>query len=98
MTFPHGTLIYSDSIHHRVAQLGDMEFAKFVNVSLFRHLNGDFGNLDEYDKQQNLIAIADGDRIMSAYIHEKLRVKIWIITAGDRSRTNVMLPNEYPGE
>jgi len=96
MTFPHGKLSYSPGIHHRVAQLGDLDFAKFVNVSLYRHLNGDFGDCDEYDRQANINAIEDGnDRIMSIYISQELRVKIWIISEADRSATAVWLPEEY---
>jgi hypothetical protein len=67
---------------------------------LARHVIGDWGNLDEHDKQQNELAIAhEGDlekqnRIFSAYITTQGE-KIWIITEADRSSTCILLPEEY---
>ena len=69
MPFRYGQFIYSPNIHYRVAQLGDLAYANFVNICLFRHLGEDFGDLDEYDKQANINAIESGtEQIMSSYI------------------------------
>jgi len=61
---------------------------------LLRHVRGDWGDLDEDDKCANERALADGDRLFSAY---KLRTgeKVWIITEWDRSATTILLPSEY---
>jgi len=67
---------------------------------LARHVMGDWGELDEEDRQSNDAAIAhEGDvdrqdRILSAYRTSK-GVKIWVITERDRSVTTLLLPEEY---
>lgn len=66
---------------------------------LQRHVTGDWGDLDDSDKQLNQRAIEpthpeDQSRVFSAYqVSEKL--KIWIITEYDRSVTTLLLPSEY---
>lgn len=61
---------------------------------LRRHLSGDWGDLDEHDKQMNEDAVRYGGRILSAY-RIKDGTKIWIITEADRSVTTILLPSEY---
>lgn len=96
MTFMHGQFIYSPHIHHRVAQLGDMAYANFVNICLFKHISGDFGDIDEHDVKANLYAIeSNTEQIMSSYISQELVTKIWIITSEDRSSTTITTPEEY---
>lgn len=72
----------------------EVDFAPF----LARHVQGDWGNLDNFDKQQNDTAVKEGYRILSAYnvpISNGETERIWIITESDRSVTMVMLPSEY---
>ena len=58
-----------------------------------RHVNGDFGEINEEDRQENILSIREGFRIMSAYtIHD---TKLWVITEADRSSTTILLPEEY---
>lgn len=63
---------------------------KFLN----RHVYGDWGDLEDEDKQANEDAISYGGRLLSKY-HTKLGVAIWIITEADRSSTCVLLPENY---
>lgn len=58
-----------------------------------RHLRGDWGDLDAWDKSANDKAINSGARIISMY--QFPQGKIWIITEADRSSTCVLLPSEY---
>ena len=60
---------------------------------LGRHQRGDWGDLDEEDKQRNDEALQDGSRIFSAYSFDT--VKFWVITEADRSATTILLPEEY---
>ena len=60
---------------------------------LHRHLNGDWGDLDEEDKTENDFSVNHGFRIMSAYNTPEGR--LWIITEADRSATTFLLPSEY---
>ena len=66
---------------------------------LQRHLNGDWGDLDQEDRQANERAVMDGSRLLSAY---KLKdgTKIWLITEavgenGHRESSTFLLPQEY---
>lgn len=68
-----------------------------------RHVNGDWGDLSEDDKQANEDALVDGSRILSSYILEGEgddTVKLWIITeaeddSSDRLATTLILADEY---
>ena len=85
--FDLGMLIATKAV---VSEVGEKEIGK----ALFKHLNGDYGVVSDDDKQANVDALKNGDRLLSAYISGK-GVKFWIITEGDRSRTTVLLPSEY---
>lgn len=66
---------------------------------LARHVQGDWGEVCEEDKQLNDQALIDGSRLLSAYTTLK-GVKIWIITEaaddqGHRVATTCLLPSEY---
>lgn len=60
---------------------------------LDRHHCGDWGEMDNEDKQTNDQALTHGDRIFSAYQFDT--VKFWVITEADRSATTILLPEEY---
>jgi hypothetical protein len=59
-----------------------------------RHHCGDWGDLDEGDKQANEDALDHGDRILSCYDVPGGH-RIYIITEADRSSTCIMLREEY---
>ncbi len=61
---------------------------------LVRHISGDWGTLDEFDRQQNEQALQVGARLLSAYQTNQSE-RIWIITEWDRSATTLLLPSEY---
>ena len=60
---------------------------------LTRHVQGDWGEVDDEDKQANDDALKTGARLLSAYT--ALDERIWIITEADRSSTCILLPSEY---
>lgn len=62
---------------------------------LARHHTGDWGNLDEEDKQENEFAVYNELRIFSSYKLASTGEKVWIITEADRSATTILLPHEY---
>jgi hypothetical protein len=77
------------------AALEALEEAKEnASVYLHRHLSGDWGEIDEFDKQQNEDALSDGSRVFSAYVLGN-GTRIWIITEADRSSTCLLLPSDY---
>ena len=62
---------------------------------LLRHLNGDWGDLDDYDRRQNDAALKSGEeRLFSSY-QVTPNLKLWIITEWDHSVTTLLLPSEY---
>jgi len=61
---------------------------------LDRHVNGDWGDVTDADKQENEEAIDHGLRILSAYT-TSAGDTIWILTEADRSVTTLLLPEEY---
>lgn len=70
-----------------------------IGTALFRHLAGDWGDLDTEDTESNNEALQDGSRLFSAYQLERAG-KIWIITEaadsqGERAATTILFPSEY---
>ena len=61
---------------------------------LARHARGDWGELDEHDRQENELSLVHGFRLLSAYSLSN-GTRIWIITEADRSATTLLLPSEY---
>ena len=61
---------------------------------LARHGAGDWGELDEQDREANERAVRAGERILSAYILASGE-RIWLITEADRTVTTFLLPSEY---
>ena len=61
---------------------------------LARHIQGDWGNVCDEDKQLNDQSLVSGERLLSAYKTSKGE-RLWIITEADRSSTCILLPAEY---
>lgn len=61
---------------------------------LERHARGDWGEVCDEDKQANDWALANNERLLSAYTTPD-GVKLWIITERDRSATTILFPDEY---
>jgi hypothetical protein len=61
---------------------------------LLRHVQGDWGDLSEEDRQENELSLREGFRLFSVY-HDRNGTKFWIITEADRSVTTILLPSEY---
>ena len=86
-----------DAEYRRASQ--DPDFAKFAQQSLNRHVKGDWGEVDDEDKQSNDQALKQGTRLLSAYNDDRFPrngvATIWIITEADRSVTTILFPDEY---
>lgn len=65
-----------------------------VDAALLRHVRGDWGDVDGFDREANDIALQEGGRLLSAY-HTNLGTKYWVITEADRSVTTILLPQDY---
>lgn len=73
----------------------DMGFEHFLQMSLSRYLNRDWGDTCEEDAEQNDISVNEGERILAVYTNPKTNETIWIITEWDRSVTTILFPSEY---
>lgn len=74
----------------------DKAFSKFVGKSFARHVNGDWGDLCDEDKELNEMALLNGDdRLFSRYEFNGGEYTIYIITEWDRSATTILFTDEY---
>jgi hypothetical protein len=87
--FSLGKLVATPGALEALAEAGQTTM-DFVS----RHLQGDWGERCEEDRQANEDALRGGERLFSVYRTAK-GVKFWIITESDRSSTCVLLPEEY---
>lgn len=85
--FPLGRLVATPAVLAIVS-------AEDITTGLARHLQGDWGDLDNDDRSANDRALIEGSRLLSAY-HAANGTKFWIITEWDRSITTVLLPEDY---
>jgi hypothetical protein len=59
-----------------------------------RHQAGDWGDLDEHDRQANQRALIERTRLFSVY-HAANGIKFWIVTESNRSATTALFPEDY---
>jgi len=87
--FPLGQLVATPGALQALIEAGDSPTS-----FLQRHVVGDWGELDEEDRQENERSVSSGCRLLSAYA-TSTGTRIWIITEADRSATTLLLPEEY---
>jgi hypothetical protein len=77
---------------------GALEVCEEASVSpselIWRHVSGDWSELDAHDRRENQRAVAEGFRVFSAFTLENGQ-KLWVITEADRSSTCLLRPSEY---
>ena len=64
-----------------------------ILIGIQRHQAGDWGDVDQHDRQANELALTERTRLWSAYRSAE-GVKFWMITEPDRSVTTVLMPEE----
>jgi len=68
----------------------------FVLGALECHKRGNWGDIDDQDKEENDRALENELRVVSSYNTDMVADgKIWIITERGRETTTVLLPSEY---
>jgi hypothetical protein len=81
-----------------VATPGALELLRRYGKTPFeyldRHLSGDWGDLEAFDKRENERALKAGARLFSAYAVSPLDT-LWIIIEADRAPTCLLLPEDY---
>ncbi len=95
--FNTGQVVATRGVYDLACQ--DPDFDKFVQESLNRHVKGDWGDVDDEDKQTNDQALKQDIRLLSAYNDDRFPkngvATIWIITEADRRATTILFPDEY---
>lgn len=91
--FELGEIVVTRGIDDRMKR--DPTFNRFVQVSLNRYIQCDWGDMKTEDKNSNNEALKEGNRLLAVYILPNTDVKIWIITEWDRSVTTILFPDEY---
>ena len=87
--FPLGRIVATPGALEALEEAGESP-----GTLLKRHGTGDWGEVDEHDRQENEFSVAHGFRLLSAYTVTN-GTKLWIITEADRSATTILLPSEY---
>lgn len=87
--FPLGRIVATPGALTALEEVADNP-ASFLR----RHVTGDWGDLDEHDRQENEFSVAHSFRLLSSYTLSN-GTKLWIITEADRSATTLLLPSEY---
>jgi hypothetical protein len=65
-----------------------------ILAGIRRHHAGDWGDVDEHDRQANERGLIGRTRLWSVY-HSANGVRFWIITEADRSSTTILMPEDY---
>ena len=95
--FNTGQIVVTRGVYDLACE--NAEFTRFIQDSLNRHVKGDWGDVDDEDKQTNDLALKQGSRLLSAYNDDRFPqngvATIWIITEADRSATTILFPDEY---
>ena len=86
MKFPLGQVVITPNA---LEKLNSDDILNALN----RHVVGDWGDLENEDRQTNDEALQSGDRLLSAY--RSGATKFWIITESSREVTTVLLPEDY---
>ncbi len=63
-------------------------------TGIMRHLNADWGSIDESDKVMNDYNLSKKGTLISQYQSDG-GVKFWVITEAGHGKTVVLLPDEY---
>jgi hypothetical protein len=87
--FPLGRIVATPGAIDLIRSAGE----DLLPALLERHRSGDWGDVPEEDARENEFSVRHGFRIVSSY--RVAGERLWVITAGDRSFTTLLLPSEY---
>jgi hypothetical protein len=86
-SFPLGNVVITPNALDQLSPANDQR-------GLQRHQAGDWGELDEHDRQENETALRTGLRLLSAY-RATNGATFWIITESSREVTTLLIPEDY---
>jgi hypothetical protein len=80
---------------HITADAAESLNAADVLVSVIRHQLGDWGDIDEHDRNENEQALLHADRRIVSAFRDHAGITFWIITEWNGEATTVLLPEDY---
>jgi hypothetical protein len=60
---------------------------------VYRHIQGDWGDLGPAEWAENEYAVTHGERLVSVY-HTRHGRKLWVVTEPSRYATTILLPDD----
>jgi hypothetical protein len=87
--FPLGQIVATPAALEAIQEAGQTP-----DFFLAKHVQGDWGEVDDEDKRANEEALVSGERLLSAYRTLK-NERIWVITEADRSSSCLLLSSDY---
>ena len=61
---------------------------------VYRHVKGDWGDVDPEEWAENEYAVSHAERLFSVY-HTRHGRKLFMVTEGNRYATTILLPEDY---
>ncbi len=93
--FPLGRVMMTTNLQGRVQEANPEHWEEELKALIARHASGDWGNLEDFDRQQNDRALHQGSgRLFSTYTISS-GIKLYVITEADRSCTTALSPKDY---
>ncbi len=92
--FPLGRTVITRNLQDQLQESYPEGWQEELYELIGRHATGDWGDLDEHDRQENQLSLEKGFRIFSAYNTDG-GIRLYIITEADRSYTTCLLPSDY---
>ena len=89
-----GRLMITANLQGRVQESDPEHWEEELQEMIRRHASGDWGDLDQYDKEVNARALEHGGWLFSTYTTTS-DIRLYIITEADRSVTTALLPQDY---
>lgn len=86
--FPLGQLVATRGVYDHLSMHAESPWPY-----VYRHVQGDWGDVCAEDAKLNRSAIHISARILSSYV--MAGKKVWIITEADRRATTLLFPDEY---
>lgn len=92
--FELGQIVVTNSVDTRIKE--DKTFEKFVQMSLGRYANCDWGDTCKEDSKLNDNALKEDDRLFAVYKYKKTGEEILMATEWNRHTTAVMFADDFP--
>jgi hypothetical protein len=66
-----------------------------IMTALMRHKDCDWGNVGDADRAQNELSLREGSGALCSVYPSEQGGEFWVITDWDRSKTTVLMPEDY---